>query len=180
MEAPREKIGDFVRMEELTQAKLKELVNYDPETGKMVWASKYCQRIVVGKEVGYETDRGYRVVMILGKNYYVHRLIWLYVHGEFPKHDVDHKDGDTRNNKIANLRTATRSQNNANKIKQTNNKSGYKGVWWCKYNKRFVAEISSGGVRRCLGYYRSAEDAARAYDKAAKDLFGEFGVMNGV
>ena len=101
----------------------------------------------------------------------------------FPKGDVDHRDGDTLNNKRDNLRVSTRSQNCANqKIRRTNT-SGFKGVSWKQWRDgrnsgAWAARISVNYKRLHLGYFSTAEEAARAYDAAAQHHFGEFAKLN--
>lgn len=94
--------------------------------------------------------------------------------------DVDHINGDPLDNRKSNLRPATRSQNNANKGLQSNNTSGYKGVSKFKLTGRFQAYIKKQNKRIHLGYFPTPEQAATAYNSAAKELFGEFAKLNEV
>jgi hypothetical protein len=103
----------------------------------------------------------------------MHRLIM----GDPPGRQVDHWDTDGCNNQRGNLRVATRTQNNANRRKQASS-SQYKGVSRRKDCARWVACI--GKSRTCLGYFPSEIDAARAYDVAAKEMYGEFALTNGL
>lgn len=105
---------------------------------------------------------------------HMHRLIMGDPHGM----QVDHIDGDGLNNRRTNLRTATNQQNSWNDGKRSTNKSGYKGVSWKSRNKKWVAQIGAGGVKRHLGLFSSATEAARAYDAAAREEFGEFARLN--
>ena len=104
----------------------------------------------------------------------LHRFILNAKSGEL----VDHKDRDGLNNQRSNLRIANRTQNQANRKINCNNKSGYKGVYFCTYNFRYRAQIRYNGKNIRLGRYRTAEEAALAYDKAAKKYFGEFARLN--
>ena len=95
---------------------------------------------------------------------------------------VDHGDGDGLNNRRANLRVATLSENQWNKARSRNNTSGFKGVrlaGWTSGSKRWRATIFYDGKHHCLGYHQTPEDAARAYDEAALIAFGEFARLNG-
>lgn len=95
-----------------------------------------------------------------------------------PKIMVDHIDGNPLNNQKSNLRNCTPSQNQANKKKTRKNSSGYKGVYWVKSRKSWVAHIEVNG--RCIyaGCGKTAKDAAIKYNEAAKKYFGEFAKLN--
>jgi hypothetical protein len=90
---------------------------------------------------------------------------------------VDHINGDKLDNRRENLRTCTCAQNTANRGKQINNTSGYKGVHRLPWG-RYRAEISVNGKKHNLGCFKTAEDAAVAYDAAARELLGKFAVTN--
>lgn len=91
---------------------------------------------------------------------------------------VDHIDGDGLNNRRENLRLATTNGNSQNRRKQTNNTSGYMGVSWHKVRGKWRAEIRVGGRAKHLGYYECPTEAAKARDKAAFELHGEFASLN--
>lgn len=97
-----------------------------------------------------------------------------------PYLEVDHINGNKLDNRKANLRLCTPSQNIANTPVRKDNETGYKGV---SHEKRWGgntwrARIQINGQREVLGYFASPEDAARAYDRAAKEIFGEFAHLN--
>lgn len=91
---------------------------------------------------------------------------------------IDHIDGNPLNNRKSNLRVATTSQNGCNRDKMSNNKSGYKGVCWHKKSQRFRATICINQNRMHIGQFRTALEAARAYNERAKELHGEFARLN--
>jgi hypothetical protein len=101
-------------------------------------------------------------------------LIWLYMTGEWPSDDIDHRDRDGLNNRWANLREATRSQNLANRCAQVNNAIGVKGVCLERATGRYLAYIKVAGRTIALGRFGTAEEASRAYMAAALQHFGEF------
>ncbi len=91
--------------------------------------------------------------------------------------EIDHIDGNGLNNQRANLRICTSSQNHMNKGKQKNNTSGFKGV--SASHGKFMATITKGaGISRYIGTYDTAEEAAKAYNEAAKIYHGEFARLN--
>lgn len=109
-----------------------------------------------------------------GKTVYMSRKIM-----KCPKDKlVDHKNGDSLDNRRANLRICTAFQNNTNAKKSKNNTSGYKGVYWDKYNKKWVATLTLNYRQKNLGRFRIKEEAALAYNEAALKYFGEFARLN--
>lgn len=91
---------------------------------------------------------------------------------------VDHIDGNGLNNTRGNLRPADRAQNSCNSRRRTDNKSGYRGVSWSRTNDKWRAVIHRYGKRTHLGYYATADEAARAYDDAAREMHGAFATLN--
>lgn len=166
----------------LTQARLKELLDYDPETGVFTWkaravtgkASAWNKRFA-GKVAGnINKPSGYVYIYVDSQNYSAHRLAWLYLYGEFPEKVIDHADTDRANNAASNLRLATNSQNLANTGLRVDNTSGFKGVVLHKkrlhQNRPWQAVLN----RKSLGYYATAEEAASARHEAFKAVYGEF------
>lgn len=91
----------------------------------------------------------------------------------------DHVNGDTLDNRRANLRNCTKAQNAANlKGPYANNKSGYIGVHRHRKNGTWIAQVRHKGVQRYLGSFATPEEAARARDGAARELHGEFATLN--
>ena len=91
---------------------------------------------------------------------------------------VDHINHNGTDNRKSNLRLCTNSQNQQNRRPTRGSSSIYKGVHWCNFHKKFRARITHNGERLHLGYFDSEIDAAKAYDKKALELFGEFAYLN--
>ncbi len=160
---------------------LRTLLAYDPATGLFTWLyrpegnneNKRWNTRYAGKPAGSLSPQGYIIIKYLGRFYKAHRLAWLYVHGEWPDGDLDHKDTYRANNRFDNLRPTTGSQNHANRPIQSNNTSGYKGVSWDKTTSKWRASIRNG-LSIHLGLYDEPEHAAAAYRIAAAYIFGQF------
>lgn len=158
---------------ELTVGRLRELIDYNPETGSMVWKISTSNRNPVNSEVGTLLNTGYRLLTIDGQRYLAHRIAWFYVHGFWPK-EIDHINRDRSDNRMANLRIATRSQNNVNASRRSDNKSGVTGVTWHKGSQKWRATCHINGKQVQVGMFDSIEEAAKAYSEAAEKLHGEF------
>ncbi len=141
-------------MKRLTQEHLKELFEYDKDTG----AFKL-------KEAGKVSAQGYVVIWIEGKKYLAHRLTFLYMTGELPEHHVDHINHDRSDNRWCNLREVTNAENLKNLKKLSRNTSGITGVSFLKNTGKWRAQISTQKIVH-LGTFTSKEDAARAYEEA--------------
>lgn len=167
----------------LSQARLRDMVVYEPETGVFRWRHR-ADRLArwngryAGKIAGGIYKNGYRYLGIDGVAYRAARLAWLYMTGKEPGPCVDHINGDRANDRWSNLRLATKSENGANRPKQKNNKCGFKGVSLDSRSGRWSARITRQGICFCLGQFDTAEKAADAYDKAALKLFGQFAHVN--
>lgn len=161
----------------MSTSQVRERLEYDPKTGIFRW-KKRLKRAVVGSVAGTIRPDGYIGIYIFRKVHLAHRLAWLYVNGCWPSGELDHKDGNRKNNSIKNLRPATRVQNSYNMGNGKKNKSGLKGVSFCKWTGRWRASIRANGVCRNLGRYDDKMTAALAYDAAARKYFGEFARVN--
>lgn len=151
----------------ITQAELKEILHYDPDTGIFTRIKSTAPCIKVGDVAGHDNGKGYLQFRINNKYYTCHRLAWLYMYGVFPEGDIDHIDGITKNNRIANLRDVTTIVNCQNHRKpNSNNKSGFLGVF--KAKNKYRALINIQGNKTHLGYFDTPEAASCAYLKAKR------------
>ena len=167
---------------------LRECFDYEPETGVLTWRtrpqahfekeheSRRWNTRLAGKAAGSRNALGYLQVEVCKAKYQYHRIVYA-MHNAVELADmnfeVDHRDVDPTNNRGENLRSCTRSQNNTNQRKQSNNKSGFKGVFRLK-GRRYMARIMSEGKMHYLGLFPTAELASAAYTQAAERLHGEF------
>lgn len=157
----------------LTVERLRQVLNYDPETGKFIWKVSLAPRGPIGAKAGC-SDGARIVVRIDGKLYLAHRLAWLYVTGLWPDGEIDHINMDQSDNRFCNLRSADRSENQRNTIAHRDSKSGLKGVSFDVSRGRWVAKICVHGKNKQLGRFPSKEEACEAYRKAAIAVHGEF------
>jgi len=126
-------------------------------------------------KITLDRSRGYYRVALNGKLYYLHRLLaQAFVPNPQGKPFVDHIDGDRKNNSLSNLRWCTYAENNRNVGKRITNTSGYTGVTFNKRYGKWQAQIKVDGKNKYLGLFRTKEEAAAAYEEAAKREFGEF------
>ena len=151
-----------------------EILDYVPESGKFYWKKRTSNRIHVGDEAGHIGPNGYVMIGIKGVIYYGHRLAWLYMTGNWPKDQIDHKNGDRSNNRIENLREATNADNCQNKRTsiKSNKSTKLLGSYLHKPSGRFIAAIGIGGKSKYLGYFDTAEQAHLEYVKAKRELHG--------
>lgn len=144
----------------------------------MKWKMNTGNKSFVGKEAGcvHKQPTGYSYVKIGldGKNLRKTTIIWLLVHGRLPNGDVDHINGNSTDDRLCNLREATRTQNMANKRMHKNNKSGVKGVFWCTQRNMWRVNIRKNKKSYYVGHYKDKEEAGKAYISKAVEFYGQF------
>lgn len=159
---------------------LRAALRYDEETGTIWWRHrddcprKWNTRYAHTQAFNTLHGRGYLIGAINGRLFPSHRIVWAMHYGKWPDGEIDHINGVKTDNRIGNLRTATRSENEWNKGKQTNNTSGLKGVSFCKRTGRWQAQIQHKGKQIHLGRFTTPEDAHAAYCEASKKYHGEY------
>jgi len=154
----------------ITQEKLKELFIYNKKTGlftRRVSTGRHdCHK--AGEIAGTKLTHRYVVISIGTQRYMAHRLAWLYVYGIWPAGDLDHINQDKYDNRITNLREATRKQNMQNVTRHKHNTSGFKGVAWHKQRNRWRAYIFIDYKQKHLGLFETKEKANEARLDAEK------------
>lgn len=164
-------------MSELTQQRLKELLHYDPVTGLFTRRISLSNRTPVGSVAGsVNNSDGYVYITVDSKREAAHRLAWLYEKDVWPTGLIDHRDTIRHHNWIDNLREANKSTNGANRGLNRNNTTGFMGV--AKFRSGYRAAIKVNHKSLFLGVFPEAKEAARVYDSAAIEHFGEFAVTN--
>lgn len=169
---------------ELTQDYLKSILHYNQYTGVFTWlprpremfpsecSQKTWNTRYAGTVAGSKDKDGYVQIRYSGAMLKAHRLVFLYMQGSYPEHQVDHINGVHADNRWRNLRAVTQHENMRNTPRPTTNKSGYAGVRWHNTHKTWQAHIRGiGGAHTHLGTFTNMEDAIAAR-KAAEILYG--------
>jgi hypothetical protein len=131
-----------------------------------MWNTTYS-----GKICGYKNSAGYVEITIKCEAFHAHRLAWLYQFGSFPANQIDHINHIRNDNRIINLRECTSQENGKNQTKDKRNSSGAAGVHWHKRDKKWQANIMTGGRMIHLGYHEEF-DSALAARKTAEEKHG--------
>jgi len=172
---------------------LRKILRYEPESGMLFWmprridtfnatssrSAEHTAKLWNTRYAGTEAftspnTTGYKQGSVQGKLYMAHHVAWTIYHGYQADEEIDHIDGDRMNNRILNLRAASRSENQHNKRIYRNNTSEFKGVSWLARDNLWRARIGIDGKRKRLGDFATIEEAAEAYAKASAELHGEF------
>ena len=143
------------------------------DKGVLRWQITPARCVAVGSVAGGKSMTGYTKIKWAGKMYQAHRLIFAYHHSWLPD-EVDHINGDRADNRIENLRAATKNLNQHNAQRRSDNKSGVKGVHWCERDKRWIAIIRCDNKVAFCGYYRDLSAAKIAVQEAREQLHGSF------
>jgi hypothetical protein len=165
----------------LSAAFVRSVLSYDPVTGLFHWKhrqdrSKQWNTRYAGTLAGYISS-GYRLIQLEADRggYRAARLAWLYMTGEWPADQVDHRNLQRNDDRWDNLRAADNSENNANRGAQSNNRSsGIRGVNFDKPTRKWRARTKVRGIQHHLGLFDTPEEAAEAYAEAAQRLRGAF------
>ena len=180
---------DMIKKPNIQIEELRELFSYNPDTGQLVYLPRSPKHFVkfgrmtpekisnrwntswANKPATSVDGNGYIQVWVSGRVLAGHRVAWALHHGEWPILEIDHINMKRTDNRIQNLRLATRSQNMYNS--RGTGKKHPKGVWKQRHGG-FYARISCRGKRIFLGSYETADEAHAAYSKAAQELHKEY------
>jgi len=155
--------------------KIKEFIDYNPNTGAMTWKKVLSNRTKAGAKCGANIDsKGYARVCFDGKQYRAHRVAWALFYNEEPRNQVDHINGNRLDNRISNLRLATNTQNSRNANISKNNTSGVTGVTYYTAAQKWMAQIMVDRKNVYLGIFLAKEDAIKARKQAEDSYFGQF------
>lgn len=142
---------------------LDEILNFNSISGVFTWKGDRSQRVKAGSIAGTRNGQGYVEIKIHGKSFQAHRLAWIISTGIAPLEQIDHINRIRTDNRIANLREASRSENLQNTTLSASNKSGVKGVSFNTRVGKWVAQICVNKKKTHIGYFSKIEDAKQAY-----------------
>lgn len=157
----------IAKSKHVTQEELKDVLDYNPETGIFKWKRGRYR----GNIAGSINKSGYPTVRIGLRQYYLHRLAILFISGNTPARCVDHLDRDKTNNRLDNLRVISKAENNRNMPRRKDNTSGETGVFWNKRRHKWIAQIKHNGRQIYLGSFDDILSAAAAR-KSSLVMFG--------
>lgn len=157
----------------LSRERLCELLDVDTEKGIFTWRNTMGGKAQKGQQAGTKQKAGYITIRIDKKDYFAHRLMWLYVYGAMPLLHIDHIDRNKSNNKPTNLRLATPKQNSENMFRMSTNTSGHRGV---RFESRLISKpwsacITHNYKQKHLGYYATMQEAIAARHAAEDEFF---------
>lgn len=153
---------------------LRQLIHYNPDTG--VLTSKVTRKgLVKGQIMGCDSPHRYLLIRFKGPQYIAHRLIYRIVTGiDLGQQEIDHINGNTKDNRWSNLRVVERLENTWNTRKSKNNTSGVKGIDWVKNRSRWRARVAYNNKTFTLGLFSSIDDAVEAIAALREKLHAEF------
>lgn len=164
----------------ISPERIREVLDYDYENGALRWKGRPTARPswnarFTGKIAGHkDKTTGYMAIRIDGKLFLAHRVAWAHVYGEWPEDEIDHRNRVGADNRLLNMRPATRNDNLGNRSVPINSKSGIKGVSWDSKKKKWMVRVTRQGVRYYFGTYSSIDEARKASDAGMKNVYGEY------
>ena len=153
----------------ITQARLKQLLEYDEATGIFRWLVPW-RNVPVGAVAGAVAKNGYVVICVEGVRRYAHRLAWLYVHGVWPSMVIDHRNRAKTDNAISNLRDIPTSHNVRRAASWSHNTSGLRGISWCRRRRAWRTYFTADGRHVHVGYFSDKSAAKVALGEAMRGI----------
>ncbi len=151
----------------ITQRRLKEIFDYNPNTGIFTYKQATSRSVHVGDIAGSMDEKGYLRIKIYGHSYRCHRLAWLFVHGSWPNDQIDHINSIRNDNRLINLREVSNKINCENRIKpMSNNKIGFLGVY--VHHGKYATSLKVDGIVKRLGHFNTPEEAHQVYLEAKR------------
>jgi hypothetical protein len=155
----------------LTQEELKEYLHYDPETGIFTWIKSAGNGVKVNDVAGSLQNTGYLYIGIRSQLYYAHRLAWLYMYSRWPVEEIDHINGNKKDNRICNLRDVTKRKNLSNR--EIHRKGKLVGTTFMNSTGKWKAQIYAENRIFFIGYFSTEIDAHRAYTQKLQEIENE-------
>lgn len=150
-------------------------LSYNKENGEFRWIDDFARKAKKGRLAGGVSSHGYWRIQLPCGRCYGHRLAWIICNGDIPEGcEIDHVNGDKKDNRIKNLRLATRGQNTMNVGLKSNNTSGIKDVVWDKTRNKWRVQITAMGVNYHGGRFSSITSAETARNRLIQKLHGKF------
>jgi hypothetical protein len=169
---------EYTKVSKEHEAYIDSQLTYNPITGLLWWTCRGSNSRKTDRPAGYAIGSGHLSIRLCPAgqkdvSVLVHRLVWRIYYGTWPDGDLDHINGDRKDNRISNLRIANPSENCANSAVYKNNTTGYKGVHKLPCG-RFKSRIQYYGKRKTLGIFETAEEAYEEYLKESRKIHGDF------
>lgn len=160
----------------LSHQRLLEVLDYCPDTGVFRWkiARGRAGRGTVAGRKSWDNTKKRRArlqIQIDGQLHAAHRLAWFYMLGQWPSNELDHKNQDPLDNRWCNLREASRTENQYNLPRRSDNTSGVPGVRWHSFAQKWNARIHADGQEVHLGLFADFDEAVRARQQAEGDIY---------
>lgn len=157
---------------DLTAERLRDVLDYNPETGVFTWRLR-TRKTKPGQRAGYVAPHGYVFIQVDGHMYTAHRLAWLYVHGNWPAFNIDHFNGVRADNRINNLRDVPQALNVQNTtMARRDSKTGVRGVFWDRSREKFVVAVKANG-RSFRARVDTMVEAKALYDEVKRRMCPE-------
>jgi hypothetical protein len=166
-------------MRQIPIERLREVLTLDEKTGDLYWKSKIASKVVVGTKAGSVRHDGYTFIQIDKTPLLAHHIVFALTHGRWPELELDHINGNPADNRACNIREATRSENNYNRVTPSHNTSGIKGVFKQKRGTTWTVRLTVNKVLRRVGGFETKELAAEFLELWRSMAHGKF-ANNGV